>query len=100
VLKINSKIEILRKKFFRKEKIQILSNILNPFLIQEINSHLKKYFFHVEQKMIFNLSVTKIRTICLLTGRTRSVYRTFRISRLKLKHYANAGYFTGLSKAS
>jgi ribosomal protein S14 len=100
MLKINSKIEILRKKVFKKEKIQNLSNILNPFLGQTKNLHFQKYFSNVQQKIMFNSSLTKTRTICFLTGRTRSVYRAFRLSRLKLRFYANAGYFVGVSKAS
>jgi small subunit ribosomal protein S14 len=100
MLKISSKIEVLRKKVFKKEKIHNLSNILNPFIAQKNNLHFKKYFSNVQQKVIFNSPLTKTRTICFLTGRTHSVYRAFRVSRLKLRFYANAGYFVGLSKAS
>jgi small subunit ribosomal protein S14 len=50
--------------------------------------------------MAFRLSFTKVRSICFLTGRSRSVYRAFRLSRLKIREYAALGYFTGLSKAS
>jgi ribosomal protein S14 len=28
------------------------------------------------------------------------VYRFFRLSRMKVREYANAGYFTGVTKAS
>jgi ribosomal protein S14 len=100
MLKISSKIEKLRKKNSKKERVQFLSWILNPFLANVSNTHFKSYFLNLQQKLLFTSTITKIRSICLLTGRSRSVYRTFRISRLKLRTYANAGYFTGLSKAS
>jgi ribosomal protein S14 len=100
MLKINSKTEILRKKVSKKKFIRNLYYILNPFFVQISNPQIKKYFFNLQQKLLFMSSITKTRSICILTGRSRSVYRTFRVSRLKLKHYANEGYFVGLSKAS
>jgi ribosomal protein S14 len=100
MLKISSKIENLRHKTSKKELSRWLCYILNPFLTQISNPHFKKGFLNLQQKLLFNSSLTKVRSICILTGRSRSVYRMFRISRLKLKHYANTGYFVGLSKAS
>jgi len=100
MLKINSKTELLRKEISNKKYVRILYSVLNPFLVQISNSQIKKYFFNLQQKLLFMSTVTKTRSICILTGRSRSVYRTFRVSRLKLRHYANEGYFVGLSKAS
>jgi ribosomal protein S14 len=100
MLKISSKTEKLRRKISKKEIVHFLSLILNPFFVHISNTHFKKYLFNLQQKVLFTSAITKVRSICLLTGRSRSIYRTYRISRLKLKAYANAGYFTGLSKAS
>jgi small subunit ribosomal protein S14 len=100
MLKINSKIENLRKKVQQKEGEKFLFFILNPFLISNSNPYVKKYFANLQQKSLLKSTATQIRTICFLTGRSRSIYRTFKVSRMKLKQYANAGYFSGLTKSS
>jgi ribosomal protein S14 len=100
MLKINSKIENLRKKIQQKEGEKFLFFILNSFLISKSNRYVKKHFANLQQKLLLKSTATQIRTICFLTGRSRSIYRTFKVSRMKLKQYANAGYFSGLTKSS
>jgi ribosomal protein S14 len=46
------------------------------------------------------ISLSKIRNVCFLSGRTRSIYRMFKLSRLKVKELAQTAQFTGLSKLS
>ena len=60
----------------------------------------QRYCLNWQSKLLFQASFTKARTICFLTGRSRSVYRAFHLSRLKIRAYAATGYFVGLSKAS
>ena len=67
---------------------------------QRFPSHFYRYYLNWQSKLAFRSSFTKTRTICFLTGRSRSVYRSFHLSRLKLREFGAAGYFTGLSKAS
>ena len=98
MLKITSKNEKLRQQIIKKEITQVLRNILLPFVYRKL--HVKRYVLNVQQKLLFASTLTKTRTICLLTGRSRSVYRSFRLSRLKIREYAASGYFTGLAKAS
>ena len=45
-------------------------------------------------------SPTRIRNLCELTGRSRSVYRKFKVSRIKLRELALEGKVPGMRKAS
>ena len=67
---------------------------------QILNFQLQRYFVNWQSQLLLKSSFTKTRTICFLTGRSRSIYRHFRLSRLKLRQYAAVGFFTGLAKAS
>jgi ribosomal protein S14 len=45
-------------------------------------------------------SLSRIKNLCILTGRPKSVYRFFKISRLQFRKLASKGYLTGISKYS
>ncbi len=45
-------------------------------------------------------SPTRLRSMCALSGRTRSVYQKFRVSRIKLRELALEGKIPGMRKAS
>lgn len=45
-------------------------------------------------------STSFFRRSCLFLGSCRSVFRFFKMSRYKCKHYASYGFLTGLRKAS
>lgn len=45
-------------------------------------------------------SPTRVRSLCALTGRSRGVYRKFKISRLMLRELALQGKIPGMRKAS
>jgi len=47
-----------------------------------------------------NSSKTRIKNRCILTGRARSVWRTFRISRIQLRKLALEGGLMGVKKSS
>ncbi|CAN5744058.1 30S ribosomal protein S14 [soil metagenome] len=47
-----------------------------------------------------NSSKTRLRRLCQLTGRSRSVYRKFGISRIMLRELAHQGKIPGMKKAS
>ena len=47
-----------------------------------------------------NGSKTRIRNRCELTGRPRSVYRKFKLSRIALRELASAGQIPGVVKSS
>jgi small subunit ribosomal protein S14 len=47
-----------------------------------------------------NGAPSRMRNRCLLTGRSRSVYRKFKLSRLMFREMASAGLLPGIRKAS
>ena len=52
------------------------------------------------QKLPRDASPTRIRSLCELTGRSRGVYRKFKLSRIKLRELALQGKIPGMRKAS
>jgi ribosomal protein S14 len=51
-------------------------------------------------KLPRNSSLTRIRNRCIVSGRARSVYRLFHISRIVLRELASGGRILGLKKSS
>lgn len=47
-----------------------------------------------------NAAPVRVRNVCELTGRTRSTYRKFRLSRIKLRELAAQGLIPGMVKSS
>jgi len=52
------------------------------------------------QKLPRDASPTRANNLCQLTGRSRSVHRKFKISRIKLRELALQGKIPGMRKAS
>ncbi len=52
------------------------------------------------QRLPRNASPTRLRNLCALTGRSRGVYRKFKISRIMLRELALEGKIPGMRKAS
>ncbi|MEE9212583.1 MAG: 30S ribosomal protein S14 [Phycisphaeraceae bacterium] len=52
------------------------------------------------QRLPRDASPTRLRSLCALTGRSRGVYRKFKISRIKLRELALEGKVPGMRKAS
>ncbi len=80
-----------------EKKRLILKIILNNL---DIN---KKIRWKIQQKFFFfnqNSSITRIKNICILTGRSKSVYRLFKISRIQLRKLASEGFLPNVSKYS
>lgn len=48
----------------------------------------------------YNSTKTKIRNICVYTGRPRGVITKFGISRFVFRQFADSGFITGLKRAS
>lgn len=64
------------------------------------NLCLKKSIVLALSKLPKKSSKTYIINRCILTGRARSVYRKYRLSRIKLRELGNFGYIPGLKKSS
>lgn len=52
------------------------------------------------QKLPRDASPTRVRNLCELTGRSRGVYRKFKLSRIKMRELALQGKIPGMRKAS
>jgi ribosomal protein S14 len=58
---------------------------------------------NIRLKAFHNLNfikLTKIRNICIYTGRSRGIIRKFAISRFVFRHLADNGLINGLKRAS
>ena len=98
--KISKKNELLRLTLHKQIYFKFVLKILPYYFLKKVNKQMSRYFQGLLPQLFVQNSYTKVRSICILTGRSRSVYRFFKMSRLKLREYASQGYFAGISKAS
>ncbi len=78
----------------RRLILKIISKNLN--IQKDLRWKLQQKWFFFNQ----NSSITRIKNICVLTGRSKSVYRLFKISRIQLRKLASEGLLPGVSKYS
>lgn len=97
-------------------KKQIKKNIKQRYLFQQnekqrlilkaVAQNLKfenQIRWKIQKKLIKfsnNSSVTRIKNRCIITGRSRSVYRLFKVSRIQLRKLASEGSLPGIAKYS
>ena len=98
--KFNKKNESLRLTLHQKIHLKFVLKILPRVFSKKINKQFWKYIQNLSPQMLVQNNYTKVRSICIISGRSRSVYRAFQMSRLKVREYASQGYFTGIAKAS
>jgi ribosomal protein S14 len=99
MLKFIRKNEKQRKYLIKREYENLLKCVLLRFFLSHRNIYVWKYFINLYNTQLFT-TYSKTRNICIMTGRTRSVYRLFKLARAKIREYANQGYFVGISKVS
>jgi ribosomal protein S14 len=100
-----------------KKHIKFDKKIRSLFLQMEIKMLLLKsiFFDRSIKDQVWGLSLTqsillykyfeyckfsRIKEYCLLTGRARSVYQQFKMTRWQLKNLNSMGYITGLQKST
>jgi small subunit ribosomal protein S14 len=94
-IKKNIKQRYTFKDFEKKRLIlKIISKNLNIEKDLRWKLYQKWFFFNS------NSSITRIKNLCVLTGRSKSVYRLFKISRIQLRKLASEGFLPGVSKYS
>lgn len=83
----------LRNSFLIKEKKLKFLNYLthNNNIKQKKKQNIKNIFINLNSKYF----KTKIKNRCILSSRSRSIYKKFRLSRLKLKENINLGNIPG-----
>jgi small subunit ribosomal protein S14 len=91
----NKKRERLAKKHAAKRaKLKAIADNDNLAMEDRFAARLKL------AEMPRNSSTVRIKHRCDLTGRSRSVYRKFRLSRIALRQLASTGQIPGMVKAS
>ena len=89
-----------RRNLYKKnEKMHFIKNgfsfIENNAFFKVINQHALKNFKYNKKGL-----KTRIHNRCILSGRPRSVFQQFKISRNFLRDKGSTGLITGLSKIS
>ena len=91
----NKKRERLAKRFAaRRSRLKAVANNESLPMEERFAARMKL------AELPRNSSKTRIKNRCELTGRSRSVYRKFRLSRIALRDLAASGQIPGLVKAS
>lgn len=86
------------KKRILFHNLEIRKNILKYVIINNNNYNLKqklKYRYNT-----YMSSIIQVKNRCLVSNRQHSVYRFFKLSRIKLKEFSLQGILYGLKKAS
>jgi len=88
---------VKRYFFFNVElRIKVLKYILNSMINFKYLNYLKKSIFFLKSDFFY----TKIKNICILTGRQGGIYRYFRVSRITLRSIGGNNLIYGLRKSS
>ena len=91
----NKKRERLAKRYaVKRAKLKAIADNDNLAMEDRFAARLKL------AEMPRNSSKVRIKHRCDLTGRSRSVYRKFRLSRIALRQLASTGQIPGMVKAS
>lgn len=81
---------------FEKKRLILKIILKNLNIKKELRWKLQQKWFFFNQ----NTSITRIKNLCILTGRSKSIYRLFKISRIQLRKLASEGFLPGVSKYS
>uniref|UniRef100_A0A0D9X3Y1 Succinate dehydrogenase [ubiquinone] iron-sulfur subunit, mitochondrial n=1 Tax=Leersia perrieri TaxID=77586 RepID=A0A0D9X3Y1_9ORYZ len=66
----------------------------------DLPADMRDKFRYKLSKLPRNSSMTRLRNRCIFTGRSRAVYKKFRMSRIVFRSLANKGELLGVKKAS
>lgn len=91
--------DIKRRQLVLKDQLKRLNY---KYIIYNRNLNIKvRYEFSKKlNKLNRTGSEVRVRNRCVLTGRSRSIYRLFRVSRIKFRELASKNLFPGVTKAS
>ena len=77
----------------RLEYISIISNLSLP-------NNIRYHFSQLLNQLPRDSSKTRIKNRCIRTGRARSVYRFFKLSRIQIRELAGKAVLPGVIKSS
>ena len=90
--------EIKRTKLVKKYKLKRLNLRIQ---LKKESSFLENFAIQTKlQKLPRNSAKNRLRNRCWKTGRSRSFFRDFGLSRHVLREMANAGFLPGIAKSS
>lgn len=81
---------------FEKKKILLKALFHNLKWNMPFRTIAYKYFISLPK----NASITRLKNRCVLTNRSRSIYKKFGLSRLMFREFAQQGFLLGVKKAS
>jgi len=84
------------RRLFRKNELKYISLKLSIRLNQKLKIKNCIKFFDIQKNDIF----TKIKNRCFLSNRSKSIYKKFRVSRIKFRELVINGNYPGLIKSS
>jgi small subunit ribosomal protein S14 len=91
-----------KKKDFKARELIKNTEISQKFM-KFLFIYIKPREFKILLNFIFNLNrsyKTKIKNFCVISGRSRSIVRKFKVSRIVFRILGSSGIFFGLKKAS
>lgn len=101
ILFTNNKVLQDQNKRKLYKKYEQLKKLLQTLIRENSTSYQeKKYYLKKLRKIPRNASKVRIRNRCVLTGRAKSVYKSYKISRIKFRELAAKGALQGVTKAS
>lgn len=97
---MNKKIQKYKQNLTKLKNIELKKTIITNLHFQSNFSFFKKYY----QKKLFKVNLfkktTKLRSICLFTGRSRGFYRLTKMSRTQTRRLINNGFLSNLQYSS
>lgn len=98
---MKNKIQIDKKRRFLFLHNEINNNILKTLAYNTKIPLIKRWKFIIYlSKLNKNSSITRIHNFCMITGRSRSVYKNLKLSRLIFRKKASFNQLVGFRKAS
>lgn len=86
--------KLVEKNFSRRSRLKSITKDINLKPEDRFNAQMKLSLISR------NSSPVRLRNRCSLTGRPRSYYRRFGISRIALRDLASSGLIPGITKSS
>lgn len=88
-----------RRKLFEKYEIR---RVQYKSMIKDTSLPLKIRYYYVSllNNLPRNSSITRIKNRCILTGRGKSIYRFYKLSRISFRKLASQGKLPGIIKSS
>jgi small subunit ribosomal protein S14 len=88
-----------RRRLYKKYELK--RNKLKSVIYNELSSEEERQAAqNLLSKLPRSSSKTRIKNRCVVTGRSKSVYRYFKVSRIQLRNLALNGNISGYSKIS